>query len=134
MTTPGIQKVLVIDDDTDVLALAEVALSDIAGFTTVLCERAHEALACVEDFRPDIILLDLLLPDSGACATLTELRTHPVTRETPVVIFTAQLADRGLSSLQALGISGVIRKPFEPETLAETLSKLCQLGGNTADG
>lgn len=125
MTAAGIWKVLVIDDDRDILALAEVALSDLGGLSTMLCANREDALERIKTTRPDAILLDLYLPGAGGREILETLRNNPDTRDLPVVILTAQLDNTELADLRALRISGVIKKPFDPATLAEQLRAHC---------
>lgn len=114
-----------IDDDRDILALAEVALSELGGLTAVLCQSAEDALARIDEIQPDAILLDLFLPGLDGLGTLETLRANPNIRDVPVVILTAQLHSTGLAALKALQISGVIKKPLNPETLADKLRELC---------
>ncbi len=122
-----IHSVLVIDDDPDMLALIEVVLSDFGGLATILCQTAEDGMAQLEEMKPDAILLDLYLPEAEVRETLSRIRANPDARHIPVVILTAELDDGKLGALRALQISGVIKKPFDSETLAEEVRRLCSL-------
>ena len=125
MTSASLRRILVVDDDPDILALTEVALSDLGGLTVSLCESAADAVNRAREFSPDALLLDLYLPGIGGRGVLEKLRALPETRSLPVVLLTAQSDNSEIEPLAYLGLSGVIRKPFDPETLADELRRLC---------
>ncbi len=128
MTAGEVRKVLVIDDDPDIRALADVALSELGGLTTIICRNGEEALAKIQTDAPDAVLLDLFFPGGGGVELLGTLRAHAETCHLPVIILTAESNQSEFDPLRALQISGVIRKPFNPETLADDVKRLCACG------
>jgi CheY-like chemotaxis protein len=82
----------------------------------------RDGVALAASYRPDAILLDVVMPELDGPATLRALREQASTHDMPVVFLTADAGEPG--DLVALGAAGVIAKPFKPEDLAEQLSEL----------
>lgn len=117
------QKILVVDDDEDIRAIAQIALEDFGGFTVELCSTGDEAIAKAEAFEPDLFLLDAIMPDMDGLTTLYKLRQLPTMITIPVVFLTAVDQQSWDSMFKQLGVIGVISKPFDPLTLADTIHK-----------
>ncbi len=124
MTRGALTRVLLVEDDPDIQLVASLALSDVGGLTVEVCGSGREALSLAPHFRPDLVLLDVMMPDMDGFAALRALRANPDTREIPVVFMTARARQHELTRYQELGALGVITKPFEPATLAEALRGL----------
>ncbi|MDJ0932810.1 MAG: response regulator [Breoghania sp.] len=84
-----------------------------------VCASGAEALSKVSDFRPEIILLDVMMPGMDGPETLERLRDIEATKETPVVFITARTQAYEIERFLSLGAVGVIAKPFDPLSLAE---------------
>ncbi len=121
-----LQRVLYVEDDPDIQAVAVMALETVAGLTVEACSSGAEALAKAADFGPDLIVLDVMMPGMDGPTTLTELRKLPPLADTPVVFITAKTANADLENLQALGALSVITKPFDPMRLGEQLASIWQ--------
>lgn len=121
-----LQRVLYVEDDPDIQAVAVMALETVAGLTVEACSSGAEALAKGADFGPDLIVLDVMMPGMDGPTTLTELRKLPPLADTPVVFITAKTANADLENLQALGALSVITKPFDPMRLGEQLASIWQ--------
>ncbi len=119
-----LRRVLLVEDDVDIQLVASLALSDIGGFTVEVCGSGREALEAAARFRPDLILLDVMMPDMDGITALGELRANPETRLIPVVFMTARTQHHEIARYKELGSIGVITKPFEPASLAEALRGL----------
>ncbi len=91
------------------------------GLTVEACESGQRALEVVEAFAPDVILLDVMMPSMDGPATLEAMRALPAFANTPVVFMTAKVQAREIAEYLELGAIGVIRKPFDPMTLADEL-------------
>lgn len=111
-------KVLYVDDEPDIREVALMALALDPGLETESCENGREGLAKAAAWRPDIILLDVMMPELDGPATLEALRADPATAAIPVVFITARVQAREINAFLALGAAWVIAKPFDPLTLA----------------
>ncbi|WP_028067167.1 response regulator [Solirubrobacter soli] len=109
-------KVLLIDDEPDIRAIAKMALERIGGHTVTAAGSAGEAVAAATAERPDAVLLDVMMPDVDGPATLVRLRTV-LGQEVPVIFLTAKAQAADIDRLKALGAIGVIAKPFDPLSL-----------------
>ena len=110
-------RLLLIDDEPDIRAIATMALERIGGWTVVGAGSADEALAAARGETPDLVLLDVMMPGLDGPATLERLR--PVLGlQVPVVFLTAKAQPADVERLMALGAAGVIAKPFDPLQLS----------------
>ncbi len=116
-----LQRVLYVEDDPDIQDVAVMALEAVAGLTVAPCSSGAEALAKAVDFAPDLIVLDVMMPDMDGPTTLIELRKLPSLADTPVVFVTAKTASAEINRFMALGALTVITKPFDPMRLGEQL-------------
>lgn len=124
MTTKTLEKILYIEDEADIQTIARLALESIGGFVVETCSSGREGLDCVASFAPDLILLDVMMPDMDGPATLRALRQLPGLAAAPVVFMTAKVQPQELAGYRALGALDVIAKPFDPMTLAEQVREI----------
>ena len=110
--------ILHVDDDEGIRALTELAFS-LSGEATVrsAASGAEAISALAEGCRPDVILLDVMMPGLDGPGVLAKLRELPGHEATPVIFMTAQSQEHELDRLLALGGIGVIIKPFDPLAL-----------------
>ena len=78
------EKILLVDDDPDLQKIARLSLEKKGGFTVQVCDSGNQALKDVKDFQPDLIILDVILPDMNGMETLSELRKLPEAAQIPV--------------------------------------------------
>lgn len=116
-----LERILYVEDDPDIQAIAVMVLETISGFTLASCSSGAEAIACAEAFAPDLILLDVMMPGMDGPETLKTLREFPSLARTPVVFMTAKIQPREMQHYMELGALSVIAKPFDPMTLAQEL-------------
>jgi len=111
------KRILYIEDETDLQWLVKHILETVGGFEMMVCGSGAEGLRSIEAFAPDLVLLDVMMPEMDGLSVLRALRARPEGASVPVVFLTAspQLGDDYL----ALGADGVIAKPFEPGRLVE---------------
>jgi len=114
----NLQKVLYVEDEPDIQAVARVALEMIGGFTLTICSSGAQALQEAPAFAPDLILLDVMMPGMDGPTTLANLRQIDSLTNTPIVFMTAKVQANEVASYKALGAVDVIAKPFDPMTLA----------------
>lgn len=121
-----LQRILHVDDAEDVRIIADIALKTIGQFELLQCDSGKQALEKAEAFRPDLFLLDYMMPEMDGKETLGALRTLPGLGEVPVVFMTARVNEEFSNGLLREGALDVIAKPFDPMTLATQLRALWQ--------
>jgi len=120
-------RVLHVDDEADIRELVEIALGLDPNFSVQECASGADALKMAADRPPDIILLDVMMPDMDGPAMLAHLRESPKTANIPVVFMTARAQTRDIEGFLSLGVTGVIAKPFDPMTLVAAVRRYAQL-------
>jgi len=109
-------KILVIDDEKDILDLVEYNLKQ-NGYKVSCVATGEEALEVAISFKPDLILLDLMLPGVDGFDVCRNLKSQPDTREIPVIMLTAKSEDIDVVTGLELGADDYITKPFSPRIL-----------------
>jgi two-component system OmpR family response regulator len=121
--------VLYVEDDADIQMVAQMALQAVGGLTMRSCSCGKDAVQAVrEGVAPDLILLDVMMPDMDGPATLAALRALPATARTPVIFMTAKVQTAEVTYYKSIGAIGVIAKPFDPMLLAQQVRALWQEG------
>ncbi|MDJ0848040.1 MAG: response regulator [Myxococcota bacterium] len=119
-----IERVLIVDDDEDVRQICEIAARKLGQWEVSLASGGEEALARVRAERPDVILLDVMMPGMDGPKTLSLLRDDPATADIPVIFLTAKAQRHEVEGFLALGATGVILKPFDVLTFADDIRRL----------
>ena len=114
-------RILHVDDEPDIREVVEMSLGLDPDFMIKSCGSGADALAASTEWQPDLILLDVMMPMMDGPTTLVHLREQPKTNLTPVVFMTARAQAREIESFVSLGAVGVIPKPFDPMTLANSV-------------
>ena len=120
----GLQRILMVDDDSDIRTVAELSLTAVGGFTVKMCGSGIEALEWAPAFGPDLILLDVMMPGMDGPSTLKRLREIPALAQTPVIFMTAKVQPQEVAQLKASGALAVIAKPFDPMALPDSLQRI----------
>jgi two-component system OmpR family response regulator len=122
---PALTKILYVEDDQDIQSVAKIALEMVGGFTLLCCGSGKEALTPdTTIFAPDLMLLDVMMPEMDGPTTLKNLRDMPGLQNTPVIFMTAKVQVNEVSYYKSLGAIGVIAKPFDPMQLAAQIHQL----------
>ena len=118
--------ILCIDDDPDIRTIAIMALALDPGITVRGAASGAEAVALLrrDGWRPDAIMLDVMMPAMDGPATLAAIRALDGYDDVPVIFMTARARQADLDAYRALGADGVIVKPFDPLRLAEDVHAL----------
>lgn len=116
-----LKKIMYVEDQVDIQIIARVALQNIGGFDLKICSSAEEALNTAVDFKPDLFLLDVMMPFMDGPTLFKELLKTPEFAHTPVIFVTAKVQTKEVENLLKLGAVHVIPKPFEPMTLADEI-------------
>ena len=117
-------KILIIDDDADIRSIARLSLSRVGGMEVIEASGGAEGVRKAQDEKPDVILLDMMMPTMDGMETLAALRSQPETASTPVIFLTAKAAGDQVERMTSLGAAGVLKKPFDPRTLSEDVRAL----------
>lgn len=124
MSKTALSKILYVEDDPDIQTVAQISLEEVGGFNLTICSSGREALQAVAGMQPDLILLDVMMPEMDGPTTLENLRKLDNTRDTPVIFMTAKVQASEVSFYKSLGALGVITKPFDPILLPDQVIKL----------
>ncbi len=110
------QRVLVVDDEPDITGLLAYHLAK-AGYRVITAVNGSEALKSVREQRPDLVVLDLMLPGLSGYDVLAELRRREETREVGVILLTARKEEADRIKGLSLGADDYLAKPFSPPEL-----------------
>lgn len=120
-----LQRILHIEDVPSIQVVTRIALEKLGGFEVLSCATGQEALEQVQGFAPDLILLDVMLPQMGGMELLRQLSQLVDLQQTPVVLLTGQPEEPAdADELQQLGVRKVLQKPFDPLQLANQLEDI----------
>lgn len=119
------KRVLIIDDDQEILAVSELTLRAVGGWQVLTATSGDEGLVKAEAEQPDAILLDVMMPDRDGISTFQALQANPITQPIPVILMTAKAQAREQQKFADLGVAAIIVKPFKamklPSQIAEIL-------------
>ena len=119
------KKALVVDDNANNLML-EKDLLEVAGFEVFEAENAADGIAIVRKEKPDIIIMDVRLPDMRGTEAARILRKTKETSTIPIVFVTASVMADGLEEVREIPNSGFIGKPINTRTFVKEISRLLQ--------
>ena len=119
-----LDRILHVDDEPDIREVAKLSLEGVGGFTVEVCASGEEALEAVPRFKPDLILLDVMMPIMDGPSTLRALRDGDKTTGIPIVFMTAKVQKLEIAEFKELGAIDVIEKPFDPMTLADQVKAI----------
>lgn len=113
--------VLIVDDEEDVRAITKMGLEISAGWTVLTASSGAEALTISAAEQPDVILLDVMMPNMDGYTTLQHLKSNPATSQIPVILATAKVHVSDQESFANLDVAAVFMKPFRPLKLSEEI-------------
>lgn len=118
------RRVLVVDDDDMIREVAKVALESVAGWQVSTARNGEEARRVACQQRPDLVLLDVMMPALDGPSTAALLRADPATQELPVIFLTAKMQLATDQWGRPPNLVGVISKPFDPMSLADEINRI----------
>lgn len=119
-------KVLIIDDEEDIRSVAAVSLSHFAGAEVVEAGSGTKGVTLAASEQPDVILLDMTMPEMDGPATLAALRQSPETNKIPVIFLTARAMRGDIERIKLMGAKGIVIKPFDPTALAAQVKEILE--------
>ena len=118
-------KILVVDDEDNVVRAIRISL-ELSGYQVTTARCGSEALQCVFSDPPDLIVLDVMMPEMDGFEVLEKLKANAVTAEIPVIMLTARDAYRDVQAAQQRGADFYWTKPFKPSELSALVSKILE--------
>jgi EAL domain-containing protein (putative c-di-GMP-specific phosphodiesterase class I)/DNA-binding response OmpR family regulator len=125
------EKILVVDDDDDILLIVQTILGG-AGYSTHTARNGREGIETALELRPDLVLLDVMMPELSGWEVCTTLKSAPETRQVPIAMLTVKNEIRDLITGMQAGADEYITKPFTRRKLVETVQKLLEGRGSPA--
>lgn len=117
------KKIFIVEDEESVRSLLCILLKS-KGYAVRAVANGQEALNALAGEVPDLVLLDIMLPDISGIEVCRRIRSEAPTRHVPVVMLTAMKTPEYLKLGQEVGADAYLQKPFTPVTLNETIAKL----------
>ncbi|WGV26342.1 response regulator [Halotia branconii] len=121
MTT---KRVLVVDNEQYIQEVAKICLETVAGWEVLTASSGQEGIAQAVAWQPDVILLDVMMPDMDGITTFEKLQANSVTQEIPVILLTAKIQSADRRRYNQMGMISAIAKPFNPLELAKQIAEV----------
>ena len=122
--TTVLKKILYIEDDENIAEIAIMAMQSIGKFEVQHFLSAKEALANLDNLEPQMILLDMMMPEMDGLTFFEELQKYTKFKKIPTIFITARIQNDEIKNYLAKGARGVIAKPFDPMELCNSINKL----------
>jgi excisionase family DNA binding protein len=117
-------RVLVVDDDPEIIELFTDALGADGRFDLATAETGYDAGLRTHEFRPDIVILDYMLPDINGNVVCRTIRENPDLQDIKIVIISGMVDPAQVDSLKASGANDFIKKPFDIQTVIQRILEL----------
>jgi two-component system OmpR family response regulator len=117
-------KILIVDDDDDILTIAKYALEMNTSLSVKTLNQSEEAIQEALKFKPDIIILDVMMPKQDGVSTLKLVRKEIVLKHIPIIFFTAKALSNEVEQFMGIGAQGIIIKPFDPLNFINEIQKI----------
>ena len=119
------RKLLLVEDEEDLAAMVSFRLRA-AGYEVAVAYDGEEALEKVKTERPDLIILDLMIPKIDGYQVCDRLKKDPAFSKIPILIFTAKAQQKDIERGKRAGADDYLIKPFQPQDLLEKIRELAQ--------
>jgi two-component system phosphate regulon response regulator PhoB len=126
-----VKKILIVDDDANIVRLVRMSLEE-EGYELREAQDGERALQAAKQIRPDLVVLDLMLPDKWGYAVCEEIKKDPDTQNALILILTARGSSPSRARGGLKGADDYMVKPFQPRALREKIKKLLDRGGASA--
>src|SRR6185503_3831830 len=117
-------RICYVEDDEDIQRIVRMSLERVGKMTVAVVSDPTQALQAFAEFRPDLVMLDWMMPKLDGPALFKLMQDRPETKALPVVFITAKASQRDLDQLMKLGAAATISKPFSPKDLPEQLREI----------
>ena len=120
----AVRTLVMVDDDPFIRRVAQLSLCKVGSWQVVLAGSAKEAIALLAVCRPDVILLDVMMPEMDGPTLLCHIRNIKGLQFTPVIFMTAKIQSHEVERYLKMDAAGVISKPFDPMTLSQEIDEI----------
>ena len=124
-----LERILYAEDEPDIQEVATLALETVGGFELAVCGTGQEVLDKVAAFKPDLLLLDVMMPVMDGPTALLEIQKLAGMSAIPAIFMTAKVQPQEIAKYLEIGALDVIPKPFDPMTLADTIRQIWEKAG-----
>jgi two-component system, OmpR family, alkaline phosphatase synthesis response regulator PhoP len=118
------KRVLIVDDEETIQTVVQFGIRMAAGWDVLTASSGPKGIQTAETEQPDVILLDVMMPEMDGIATFKALQSNPETQQIPVIFLTAKAQTAEKRQFNDLGVSGVITKPFNSLDLPDQITKI----------
>jgi CheY-like chemotaxis protein len=119
-----LNRICYVEDDEDIQRIVRMSLERVGKMTVEVVGDPTMAIAAINTFKPDLVMLDWMMPKLDGPALFRQMQTRPDTKALPVVFITAKASQRDLDELMKMGAVATISKPFSPKDLPEQLREI----------
>lgn len=124
-----LNRVMCVEDEADIQAVVKMTLEKLGGFTVTSCTSGQDALDRLAESRPQLILLDVMMPGMDGPTTLEAMRGQEGFADTPIAFMTARVQPNEVAHYRSLGAVDVIFKPFDPMKLVDEVRAVWEKAG-----
>ncbi len=118
------RRILIIDDEETIQTVVQFGIRMAAGWEVLTAGSGPQGIHTAQTGQPDVILLDVMMPEMDGIATFRALQSHAETKQIPVIFLTAKAQTAEKRQFNDLGVSGVITKPFNSLDLPEQIARI----------
>jgi len=118
-----LKKILYAEDEPDIQMIVETIIQAMSDYNIKICDNGQVLLDCVEDYKPDLILLDVMMPLMDGPTTFKNLQENEKTNDIPVIFMTAKAQVHEVKAFSDSGVIGIITKPFDPMQLCSIIKE-----------
>lgn len=119
-----LKKILYVEDDEDIQLIVQVGLESVSQFDLTICSSGAEALQVLSETTPDLLLLDVMMPEMDGPSLVKEIGKRDDIQNLPYIYITAKAHPNDIASLMLTGALSVITKPFDPINLGPKIQQL----------
>ncbi len=120
---PPRKRVLICDDDPVILRLLQVNL-EIEGYDVISAHHGEEAVQLALSERPDLVVLDIMMPRMDGYEACQQIKSHDATRDIPIVFLSSKAQQSDIDMGTSFGVTQYLTKPFDPTELLQVVERL----------
>lgn len=125
-----LKRLLYAEDETDIQIIVETIIQSMSDYELKICNNGKEVLEKVEEYQPDLIVLDVMMPEMDGLTTFNNLQANEKTKEIPIIFMTAKAQVHEVNEILKTGIIGIITKPFDPMNLITNINEIWEAYSN----